>query len=84
MRKCTKITFSAKKEADSYISVISNSKARNAPKKRLRSYQCPMCGNYHLTSESKKEFKTKREEKEGRKVRVIAPQYGIKERWVYL
>ena len=48
---CNKIPFDSKADAMEYVRIVKSSyKNRKQPVKKLRAYECPYCGQYHLTS----------------------------------
>lgn len=48
---CVKVTYLNKKDANRALKTISESNRRNTKgKKPIRSYECPHCGFWHLTS----------------------------------
>lgn len=60
-QKCNKKrTFITKKEADFRISEIKKINKKRHYKKRepVRSYQCDLCGQFHLTSLTSKEWES--------------------------
>lgn len=69
---CQKIPFDTRKEALKYIRVMKASRTMKFHKK-LRVYECPLCGKHHLTTQVKtKKYKqlareTKRRMKDGQR-----------------
>lgn len=64
MTKCAKMTYASRAEARRDIDHIYNlrrhfkTRCGKSPKdgRRLRVYECPICGKYHLTSQGKRKY----------------------------
>ena len=57
MSTCTKYPIATKRDADEMINAMNK---RSSRKKVLKqSYKCDICGFWHTTSSSKKEFRAK-------------------------
>ena len=89
---CNKIQFSSPEDARKYLTVV-GSKARISHKgkdiRRMTSYQCNICGFWHLTSLSAKERKKHRKATRDKKAMIAkANEFGviidITERWQWL
>lgn len=49
--RCKKVTYSTKEEAEKFLLEFQIS--RNFARREKRSYKCPKCGYWHLTSQRK-------------------------------
>lgn len=61
MRKCNKISYESKQEARKDLKVLlaGNNRAKNISG-RMFVYECPMCGDFHLTSQSQAKNKKRK------------------------
>jgi uncharacterized protein YlaI len=80
--ECKKVKYNSKKEAIIKIEDIKNSKNFKSNKSPIRSYYCPNCKKYHLTSITKQAQKTIAQKNSvERRIEKIANEFIIKNKW---